>query len=291
MQDVRRREVRRRTPATSTPGDPLQETYSATQDDSDPPDDSGPITYVTVGNTVGGIVQNTAGVNSLQTGTSTTLFITFKLQGLANSAPSDPPIILRTSVQASKRTGLIDCGQGNGASGDSGAITNGCPHDLAVYNGTACVVTNSANPWTCVDTIPGNRRQKIVQGFTNRIGNACDNWQAYKANGTPIPQGDPRVFILVVTAPNDLSGGNNGAPVRIRAGGLLRHRLGRRQLARRAGHDPGLHRADEQGRGLPRATGSANSQVWGHFIKYVDPIGAAEHAGCVATESAFASRH
>ena len=40
------------------------------------------------------------------------------LTGLANSQPTDPPVVLRYRTQSSKRTGLVDCGQGNGANAD-----------------------------------------------------------------------------------------------------------------------------------------------------------------------------
>jgi hypothetical protein len=278
-------------------GNPVQQTFAAVDDGSDPPDDSGPVSAVQVGcvattpstcPTIGGQPTDgaTSGVNTIPTtgaGSNPTLQITVQLQGLQNSGRTDPPIILRASVQSAKRTGLIDCGQGSGASADSNAITNGCPHGLQIYDGTTCISDPSPNPWSCVNIITGNRRNQILNGFTNRIGNSCDNWENYVKNGVPVtpklPNGnqDPRIFTLIITSPNDLANGvSNGSLVHI-LGAASFYVTGwdgdnwlpnpnNNSYTPIPGCTTGVNDEDEAFPG----SGSSNNQIWGHFFKTVE---------------------
>ena len=205
-------------------GNPLQATYSAFSDASDPPDDSGPVTQAEIGDNVG----DTAGVNSIQQGTSETLTVAFRLQGLQLSGPNDPPIVLRDAVQNRKATGAFDCGQGTGAQPLHDAIVNGCPDPVSIYSPAQGCVFLPATPLTCANLVPGNRRTQVDQAFQDRVNAAvnppgsnnpepCDMWQTFKT-GTPISGFEPwnstvpdsRIIIMVVTAPGDLSG--NGGP-------------------------------------------------------------------------------
>lgn len=259
-------------------GNPVQQTFAAVDDGSDPPDDSGPIIGAQVGCTanctaLGGVAAS--GINTIPTGTNPTLQLTFELQGLKNSGQNDPPIVLRASVQSSKATGLIDCGQGNGASSDSQAITNGCPHPVAVY-GNTCVMDPSANPWTCVHVITGNRRQQIVNGFTARIGQSCDNWQSYKATGVNNinAETDPRAFTMIITSPNDLSLASSNPNAIVHILGFAIFYVtgwdGDQWVQSSNKTIPGCTTPTDKDENFP-GTGSSNNQIWGHFFKTVVP--------------------
>ena len=274
-------------------GNPLQETFAAVDDGSDPPDDSGPVITGQIGcatgsgcPSIGGLGTDgaTAGVNTIPAGTNPNLQVTFQLQGLSNSGRTDPPIVLRASVQSSKRTGLVDCGQ-NGANGDALAITNGCPHSVAIYNGSSCVIDPSLNPWTCLRIVTGNRRQQIMNGFTNRIGNSCDNWQLYKQPNGPAPSaGDPRAFTLIITSPNDLSAATNQPNTnRVHILGFATFYVtgwdGDRWLPGNPQTIPGCASPTDKDEAYP-GSGSSNNQIWGHFVKFVDPAGTGTGQPC-----------
>ena len=99
------------------------------------PSSTGPISMLQIGEGSPGV-----GANSFERNTTHNLVFTVRLTGFANSLPRDPPIVLRYRTKTSKRTGLIDCGQGNGASDDYDAIINGCPRPVYIWPvGTTCV--------------------------------------------------------------------------------------------------------------------------------------------------------
>jgi hypothetical protein len=239
--------------------DVAQQSFGATNDDD--VTNSGDIDLVQIAD------GNGLYANSLLQGTSHSFTITVRVKGLENSRPTDPPVVLRNSNQNSKRTGLVDCGQGNGASADKTAIMNGCPLGVYIWpEGTQCVVPNS-DPIDCVNPIAGNRRQKIASAVKDRINGSCNYWNAYRDSGTfninnYILGSDPRVMPMIITEPADLSGGTNGSPIPVRAiatfyvtgydGG--------------AGNGQGCNNEPFPGRG------SDKFQIWGHWIKYV-PVG------------------
>jgi hypothetical protein len=280
----------------------LQGTYAAFSDGSVPPDDSGPITQAEIGDNTGA----TAGVNSLKQGTSKTLTIAFRLQGIGLSGPTDPPIILRTSVNNRKATGAFDCGQGTGASALHDAIVNGCPDSVSVYNTAQGCVFLPATPLTCANLVPGNRRNQVDQGFQDRVESAvnpannkaepCDMWQTYKS-GTPISGFEPwsaavpdsRIVVLVVTAPGDLSG-NGGPTSYVRILGFATFYItgfdNDPWLPNKNGNGgtkiPGCSSPTDQDEPYP-GTGNPNNQIWGHFIKYV-ATGSANGQPCIAND-------
>ena len=268
-------------------GNPLQATYSAFSDASSPADDSGPITQAFIGNSSTGQVD----VNSLQQGASqSTLTVSFLLQGLALSGPTDPPIILRTSVNNRKATGAFDCGQGTGANALHDAIVNGCPDPVAVYSPPQGCVFLPTTPLTCANLVPGNRRNMVDQAFQDRVSSAvdngqpspCDMWQTYKT-GTPISGFEPwdssvpdsRIILMVVTQPGDLSG-NGGPTSYVKILGFAAFYI------TGFDNDPWLpNKNGKGGKTIPNCTsptdtdeaypgtGNPNNQIWGHFIKYV----------------------
>jgi hypothetical protein len=270
-------------------GNPLQATYSAFSDASDPSDDSGPVTQSEIGDNTGA----TGGVNSIQQGTSKTLTVAFRLQGLSLSGPNDPPIILRTSVNNRKATGAFDCGQGTGASALHDAIVNGCPDPVSIYSTPQGCVFLPTTPLTCANLVPGNRRNQVDQAFQDRVKSAvnppgsnnsepCDMWQTFKT-GTPISGFEPwnsavpdsRIIVMVVTDPSDLSG-NGGPTSSVKILGFAAFYItgfdNDPWLPKKNGNGgtkiPGCSAPTNADEAYP-GTGNPNNQIWGHFIKYV----------------------
>jgi hypothetical protein len=283
-------------------GNPLQATYSALTDGSDPPDDSGPVTQAFIGDNTGA----SAGVDSIQQGSSKTLTVAFHLQGLDLSQPSDPPIVLRAAVQNRKATGAFDCGQGTGANALHDAIVTGCPDPVSIFNpAQGCVFYTTAVPLTCAALVPGNRRNKVIQGFTDRINTAvdpvnnqvspCDNWQTFKT-GTPISgtepwssaAADPRIMIFVVTAPGDLSG-NGGPTSSVRILGFATFYVtgfdGDQWTPNAPGNKtiPNCPAPTNRDENYPEQ-GTDKFQIWGHFIKYIAVTGAPSGQPCIAND-------
>jgi hypothetical protein len=167
----------------------LQETFAAWDDPtgSNTPTDSGPIGQMQIGSSVGGVVTATAGVNTLAQGSSTNLVVSFQLRGLAFAQPGDPPLVLRTSVQNTKKTGFVDCGQGNGGAGIRSSMGSGCPHSLEIFTGTTCPPpTTGPGPWSCLGTVSGNKAGPMKQGMDDRIGTSCDFWKTYPNPGISV---------------------------------------------------------------------------------------------------------
>jgi Putative Flp pilus-assembly TadE/G-like len=202
--------------------------------------------------------------NSLVEGTSHNFTITVRVKGLENSRPTDPPVILRYSVQNSKRTGLVDCGQGNG-SGDISAIVDGCPLGVYIWpEGSTCVLPDN-DPIDCVTAVPGDRRGQIVRAIRERINGACNYWNAYADSESFeidnfIQPDDPRLMPLIITEPADLSGGaGNGPPIPVRAIATF--------------YVTGYDGASGNGQGCANepypGKGSDKWKIWGHWIKYV----------------------
>jgi hypothetical protein len=203
------------------------------------PDESGPIvalrTRLSTDNPQG------SGENAFAAGSAPKLVIEVDVQGLHFDAPGQTPTVLRFGVTSDKATGLVDCGQGNGASADADAITNGCPlygtpqcnatdfcaplkiYDSALHPAGICnpELRATSNPAfaDCVDATPGQRRNKIPGSIAKLIvkNNVCspDHWPEYSGNPTTFgfPPGDPRAITMIITSPTDLSN-NNVVPIR-----------------------------------------------------------------------------
>ena len=191
--------------------------YNGENDCVTPTIDSGPNVAVTIGDAGAGTV---AGADSFAYGSTSSLVVTAKIAGLSNANTGDPPICLRLDVQNDKVTGIIDCGQGNGASADQDAIKNGCPNPLQVNTRSANAPTCSPAliPADCVPSTPGNRNP-VLRAFEDKIdpsGNAntcaADNWLL----GNPITLQDPRAYVMVIVSPADLVNLNPNVPIPVR---------------------------------------------------------------------------
>ena len=217
--------------------------------------------------------------NSLIQGTQHDFTITVRIKGLENSKPTDPPIVLRNSNQDSKRTGLVDCGQGNGANADHDAIVNGCPLGVYIYpEGTQCVVPDS-DPIDCVTAIPGNRSaedrerrqrpdQRRLQPLERIPRQRLVRHQQLHHAGRP----------AAAAADHHETGGPVG-------------KLQRRPIPVRAiatfyvtGYDGGSGNGQGCANEKYPGKGSEKFQIWGHWIKYV-PVGGGvgDGKGCDAT--------
>ena len=277
-------------------GNPLQATYSAFSDASDPADDSGPITQAFIGNTAGAM-----DVNSLQqSSTQTTLTVSFLLQGLALAQPGDPPVVLRPAVQNRKATGAFNCWDAQGSASTAqlaSAIINGCPNPVGIYSAAQGCVFLPTTPLTCGALVPGNKRQQVTNAFQTRVESAVDNgtaspcnaWEAYAQNGTSISGvepwntsvADPRIMVMAVTAPADLAG-HGGPNNSVRILGFATFYItgfdGDPWIANGNGHGNGNNIPNcpsnmNQDDPYPVPTDKTNGKdaIWGHFIKYSTP--------------------
>jgi Putative Flp pilus-assembly TadE/G-like len=112
---------------------------------NNPPDDSGPIVLAQLrlasdpaGSWASDPTQ-TYGENAFAGDPTNpqSMVVTVEIAGLRNAQPGDPPTVLRFSENAKNAnhaTGLIDCGQGQSATGGLAAIINNCP----TVNTSAC---------------------------------------------------------------------------------------------------------------------------------------------------------
>jgi hypothetical protein len=271
----------------------------------DAPDDSGPIVALRLHLPAPTDAKGTSGRNAFQVGSTPNLVVELVVQGLGfdKPDPATPPQVLRVGTSTDKATGLIDCGQGNGANADADAITNGCPlvntaacsnfdfcAPLKAYDATKhplgkCdpLLRQTADPAyaDCVNTISGTRRSKIPEAIANRVINegGCDanNWTAYAKDPVknPIPGGDPRAFLFIITAPADLTK-NSLVPIKTFAtfyvtgwdtGGSL----------------PSCPPPDLNDPFPGKGKSSQNGAIWGHWIKYTDPTVSGDGTFCDPT--------
>jgi hypothetical protein len=284
------------------------------------PNESGPIVAFRV--RPAGSSPQSSGADVFSAGSSPSLVVEVVVQGLHFDAPGDPAHVLRFGVTTDQETGLIDCGQGNGASSDSDAIANGCP----LFGTPACMNTIFCAPLTiynsalhpngicdpelratsnpefsdCVKATQGQRRQKIPGAIGNLIVNAqnvCspNHWPEYSTNPTTysFPPGDPRAITMIITAPADLASQNTVVPIRNfatfyvtgwddKGGNAPKCNL-------QAPASPPVMPPPANGYGNEPYPGggkhnSSNGAVWGHWIVYTDPNASGSGTFCNPTQ-------
>jgi Flp pilus assembly protein TadG len=285
----------------------LQQVFGACNG-CDQPDDSGPITFARISeaNAGGAIIGNDT--NSFAGGSPHRLVFTVQLSGLNVAAPGDPPIVLRFANSQNHQTGLVDCGQGNGANADADAIYYGCgpgnpkfnpPLNPLFINTRNTCGTPPGPPWPntnqqdCVQTTPGSRRVKIVCTLVERItgvpegskctgggsGGTCpaNNWSQTTGSAN-IPSGDPRAVTMIITSDVDLASGVGSPqfwlPIRKFATFYV------------TGWDtnikPSCTNVNEAYPVKGKKNGSSqNGAIWGHWINYVDTAGTPNGQLCV----------
>jgi hypothetical protein len=257
----------------------------------DPPDESGPVALAQMrlpADPVG-----TSGRNSFAAGSTAHLVVTFKLTGLAAAQPGDPATVLRFPVSGSKQTGLIDCGQGNGASADYDVIVDGCGPSNPNFNpplNPLFINTRSGDcsqPWPdtnhqdCVQTTPGTRRTQIPGAIVDRITNmgaACPTNFWTLSNNYDVQGGDPRALTMIITAPSDLAlpPGSPQAWIPIR----------RFATFYITGWDSNIKPQCGDNEAFPAKgkKSQQNAAIWGHWINYVDVSGIGDGKACDPTK-------
>jgi Putative Flp pilus-assembly TadE/G-like len=275
----------------------------------DQPDDSGPIIFsrISEANNAGVIIGNDT--NSFASGSTHRLVFTFKLTGLNTATPGSPATVLRFANSTNHQTGLIDCGQGNGASNDAAVVYYGCGpgnplvpgmNPLFVYSrppGSNCSPATDGNTtgWPngnnqdCVQTTPGSRRVAIICALVDKMvgnpygtnctggaGGTCpaNNWSTTLGSQNILP-GDPRAVQMIITSPADFAS-NAGSP----QGWLPIRKFATFYVT---GWDKNIKPQCTGNEAYP-AKGKLNSDngaVWGHWINYEDTAGTPNGQFCV----------
>jgi putative Flp pilus-assembly TadE/G-like protein len=274
----------------------------------DQPDDSGPIVFARVSE-VNGVIITNPDANSLAAGSHNLVF-TLKLSGLNTAAPGSPPTVLRFANSTNHQTGLIDCGQGSGASNDAAVVYYGCGpgnplvpgmNPLFVYSrppGSDCspAVDGNTTGWPngnnqdCVVTTPGSRRVVIPCTLVDRIvsnpfGTNCtgggasgtcpaNNW-SQTVGSANILEGDPRAITMIITSVADFAAGAGQPqawlPIRKFATFYVTG-WDKNIKPQCAGNEPYPIKGKQN---------SDNGAIWGHWINYVDSAGTPNGQSCV----------
>jgi hypothetical protein len=283
-------------PCTGTFG--VQQQAFAACDEQNPantcadPNISGPITLAEISDAGG--LPNTVG--SFHSG-SHPLKITLLIQGLQNAKLGDPPTGLKFAPSTSPdshATGLIDCGQGNGAAGDKSAIYNGCPQVgspqcnntpycaplIASTDGTCNNSLRATSPGIAVDcvninngnvaVIPKCLAARILIGGTggNNPCNVPGGTATCPTNHWPTQDwgpGDPRAITMIITYPADLSTPNADVPIRTFATFYVTG------WDFAGAPDCGVYNATTNPGGNELYAGSTPGMIWGHWVTYTDP--------------------
>jgi hypothetical protein len=285
-------------PCTGTFG--VQQQAFAACDEQNPantcadPNVSGPITLAEISDAGG--VANTVG--AFHSGVAHPLKISLWIQGLQNAKAGDPPTGLKFAPSTSPdshATGLIDCGQGNGAAGDKSAIYNGCPTTgspqcnnapycaplVASADGTCNNSLRATSPGIAVDcvninngnvaVIPKCLAARVIIGGTGG-NNPCN------IGGGPVTcpinhwpsqdwgPGDQRAITMIITYPADLAGPNSDVPIRTFATFYVTG-----WSLQGSSPDCGVYNAATNTRGNELFAGATSGMIWGHWVAYTDP--------------------
>jgi Flp pilus assembly protein TadG len=189
---------------------------------------------------------------------------------------------IKGSVQSTaNRTGAVDCGNGNSASALATAITNGCvdpeqinwrgtgttqsyscsPSDIPAAGSYITGHTPIANVGDCVPSVPGNKTGKIPDGVNGFLDCAQDpnRWDPTKPadQQTFDPTKDKRVRDIFLTTEGSLTGSGDFPIVGFAAFYIT-------------GWDGSPSACDSTNEKPPVTYDNKGSQVWGHYMNYVD---------------------
>jgi hypothetical protein len=186
-----------------------------------------------------------------------TFTVTVGLEGSLNLATSAQTVALR--LTGGSRTTAIDC-DATGASAWRSAIVNGCQTPYQINAADVCPDPNPpSGPADCVPVEPGKMANSAASALNTRFA-ACpaNNWPDYVDT-------DPRIVQLMITDFSALDGsGKTSVPVQDFAAFYV------------TGWD-GANCNNNQA--WPFSGSSDKGDIWGHFIKYVEP-----NPGAVATD-------
>jgi hypothetical protein len=272
-------------------------------DACDQPDDSGPMVAARL--RLAGDAPGTSGRNAFSNTGSPALVVEIVIKGLQFDAPdpATPAQVLRVGTSTDKATGLMNCGQGTGASSDITAIVYGCPlvgtadckdvelcAPLKIYDATLhpvgkCdpMLRDTADPayTDCIKTTSGTRRAAIPGAIASRViqTGTCstNNWPAYANDpvNKPIPAGDPRAMLFIITAPADLTK-NSLVPIKTFATFYV---TGWDTTGSIPNCNPNTNEAFP-GKGKAQQGGA----IWGHWITYTDPTVSGNGTFCDPTQ-------
>lgn len=206
------------------------------------PLNSGPVRYLTVEHTTGGLA------NSVGGGTTNDLKVTVGLFPPLRDTPilTAPPIALRFGFGPSQ-TQALDCGSGSGPNGWRGKMVEGCdPYQINQRNGSCA--TPYPVPPDCIDSENGAFNNK---GVEDAFASPCtpNNW-----NGVTLPPPDDKrwITLFIVDEVAFQQPGKKTYPVR---------RFG------------GFYVTAGDGMGCPGDVPSTvrRTELWGHFVTYVTP--------------------
>jgi len=213
----------------------VQRVYSG--DDTD----SGPVKTIDVAEGASRTYSAAAGAH--------TFTVTVGLEGSLSLSTSAQTVALR--LTGGSRTTAIDC-DATGASAWRAAIINGCQTPYQINASDVCPDPNPpSGPADCVPVETGKMASSAADALNTRFA-ACpaNNWPAYTDD-------DPRIVQLMVTDFSALDGsGKTTIPVQDFAAFYV------------TGWD-GANCGNNQAWPFPGS--SDKGDIWGHFIKYVEP--------------------
>ena len=203
--------------------------------------DSGPVKTIDV---------SEAGARTYSAAAGTHTFaVTIGLKGSLDLSTSAQVVALR--LTGGSRTTAIDC-DATGASAWRAAIINGCQTPYQINATDLCPDPSPpSGPADCVPVEPGKMANSAASALNTRFaGCPPDNWPDYADT-------DPRIVKLMITDYSALDGsGKTSVPVQDFAAFYV------------TGWD-GANCANNQP--WPFAGSSNKGDIWGHFIKYIQP--------------------
>ncbi len=208
------------------------------------PLNSGPVRYLTVEHTAGGLANSVGGGSGLNLRVTVGLFPPLRDTPILTA----PPIALRFGFGPSQ-TQALDCGDGSGPNGWRGKMVEGCtPYSINERNGVC--TTPYPNPLApdCIDSQNGNFNN---MGIRDAFASPCtpNNW-----NGVTLPPPHDKrwISLFIVDEVAYTQPGKKTYPIR---------RFG------------GFYVTAGDGMGCPGDNPSTvrRTELWGHFVTYVTP--------------------
>jgi hypothetical protein len=196
--------------------------------------------------------------------------------GVASSA-SDPTVILRFASGSGSNAGTLDCDLNRNLDVE---IQTGCQTAYSLNTGQACTAANT--PPYCIATQTGGAIGQLRSGMNARFAGCPVNRWVPTMTGLPsIPDGDPRLIPLIITAFGAFStSGTTRVPV-INFGAF--YVTGWDQ----GGSGPCATSGAPGNEPFP-GTGTSNGAVWGHFMTYVGNFGGETSGGSTCDFGGFA---
>lgn len=222
------------------------------------PASSGPILLAEVGEAGFSL----SGANSFQQGTTHQLVVRVGITSLENaSAYNDPTILLRIASPSGSQNQAVDCDAGRNLRDE---IVTGCLQTYQLNPPRIC--PTAADPPDCASIETGDKVGQVKQGMDDHFapGGVCsaNNWQSSDPTKLPvIDPGDPRAVPLIITTFAAFSSSGGGlVPVVQFATFYV------------TGWNGNID-CSSVNAPAPPGTRPNSADVWGHFIKLIEPPG------------------